>query len=99
MHEHDGIQSHSVVHDDKGSAFDSMKSPRRKIKDTNARKKGKVRDPHKKEKGKKKNTSGETSLDHGLLHLPSTEQAAPHMNEQSMSLNLSFLRFFLFHNI
>lgn len=83
MHEHDGIQSHSVVHGDKGSAFDSMKSPRRKIKDTNARKKGKVRDPHKKEKGKKKNTSGETSLDHGLLHLPSTEQAAPHMNEQS----------------
>jgi histone-lysine N-methyltransferase SETD2 len=93
MHEHDGIQSHSVVHGDKGSAFDSMKSPRRKIKDTNAKKKGKVRDPHKKEKGKKKNTSGETSLDHGLLHLPSTERAAPHMNEQSTSLNLSFLPF------
>uniref|UniRef100_A0A804PJV2 Histone-lysine N-methyltransferase ASHH2 n=2 Tax=Zea mays TaxID=4577 RepID=A0A804PJV2_MAIZE len=83
MHEHGGIQSHSVMHGDKGHAFDSMKSPRHKIKDTNARKKGKVRDPHKKEKGKKKNTSEETSLDHGLLQLPSTERAASDMNEQS----------------
>lgn len=96
MHEHVGMQSHSVMHGDKGSAFDSMKSPSRKIKDTNARKKGKVGDPHKREKGKKENTSGETSLDHGLLHLPSTECAASHMNEQSTSLNLSFV---LFHNI
>ncbi|OEL24773.1 Histone-lysine N-methyltransferase ASHH2 [Dichanthelium oligosanthes] len=83
VHEHDSIWSHSVMNGDKGSAFDSMKSPRRKKKDANAGKKGKARDPHKKEKSKKKNIADDTSLDHGLLNLPSTDLAASHMNEQS----------------
>ncbi|KAJ1279490.1 hypothetical protein BS78_04G160800 [Paspalum vaginatum] len=82
IHEHDSIQSQTVMDGAKGSALVSMKSPRRKKKDGNAAKKGKVRDPYN-EKSKKKNVADDTSLDHGLLNSPSTELAASHMNEQS----------------
>ncbi|RLN09371.1 uncharacterized protein C2845_PM11G07710 [Panicum miliaceum] len=51
IYEHDSIGCHSVMDGDRGSAFDSTKSPRRKKKDANAgKKKGKAQDPHKKEK-------------------------------------------------
>ncbi|WVZ75043.1 hypothetical protein U9M48_023138 [Paspalum notatum var. saurae] len=82
IHEHDSIQSKTVMDGAKGSAFDSMKSPRRKKKDGNAAKKGKVRDQHN-EKSKKKNIADDASLGHGLLNSPSTELVASHMNEQS----------------
>ncbi|KAF8653175.1 hypothetical protein HU200_062624 [Digitaria exilis] len=83
MHEHDSIRSHSVMDGDKGSAFDSTKSHRRRKKDATAGKKGKARDPHKKEKSKNKNIEDDTSLDHGPLGLPSTDLAASRVNEQS----------------
>ncbi|RLM79668.1 uncharacterized protein C2845_PM12G17070 [Panicum miliaceum] len=84
IYEHDSIGSHSVMDGDRGSAFDSTKSPRRKKKDANTgKKKGKAQDPHKKEKSKKKNIADDTSFDHGLLDLPSSDLAASRMNEQS----------------
>ncbi|KAG2659034.1 hypothetical protein PVAP13_1KG328000 [Panicum virgatum] len=84
IYEHDIIGSHSVMDGDSGSAFDSMKSPRRKKKDSNAgKKKGKVQDRHKKEKSSKKNIADDTSFDHGLLNLPSSDLAVSSMNEQS----------------
>ncbi|KAG2659039.1 hypothetical protein PVAP13_1KG328000 [Panicum virgatum] len=45
IYEHDIIGSHSVMDGDSGSAFDSMKSPRRKKKDSNAGKKKGNLDP------------------------------------------------------
>ncbi|CAO2039200.1 unnamed protein product [Urochloa humidicola] len=80
---HDTIQSHSVTDGGRGSAFDSTKSPRCKKKDANERKKGKARDTNKKEKSKKKNIADDTSLDHGLSNLPSSDLAASRMNELS----------------
>jgi histone-lysine N-methyltransferase SETD2 len=100
IYEHDSIGSHSVMDGDRGSAFDSTKSPRRKKKDANTgKKKGKAQDPHKKEKSKRKNIADDTSFDHGLLDLPSSDLAASRMNEQSTSHFLCDYHLFLFHNI
>ncbi|CAL5057754.1 unnamed protein product [Urochloa decumbens] len=77
------IQSHSVTDGDRGSAFDSTKSPRCRKKDANERKKGNARDTNKKEKSKKKNIADDTSLDHRLSNLPSSDLAASRMNELS----------------
>ncbi|CAL4968850.1 unnamed protein product [Urochloa decumbens] len=81
--EHDTVQSHSVTDGDRGNAFDSTKSPRRRKKDPNERKTGKARDTNKKEKSKKKIIADDTSLDHGLSNLPSSDLAASRMNELS----------------
>ncbi|CAN6273036.1 unnamed protein product [Urochloa humidicola] len=80
--EHDTIQSHSVTDGDRGSAFDCTKSPRHRKKDVNERK-GKARDTNKKEKSKKKNIADDTSLDHVLSNLLSSDLAASCMNELS----------------
>ncbi|EEC73388.1 hypothetical protein OsI_07633 [Oryza sativa Indica Group] len=60
MHGYDNMCPFGIDNDDEGSAFDNVKSLRRKKKDSHGGKKGKVRDPHGKGRSKKKNIADNT---------------------------------------
>ncbi|TVU29724.1 hypothetical protein EJB05_21306 [Eragrostis curvula] len=81
-HEHSDM-SRSITDNVNQIAFHTMKSPKNKRKDANARNKGKLQDQHTKRKGKKKNGADSTSLDCGLFNLHSDAQATSQKNEQS----------------
>ncbi|KAF0932185.1 hypothetical protein E2562_008716 [Oryza meyeriana var. granulata] len=86
MHGYASMQGPFVTeNDDEGSAFDSVKSLRRKKKDGHGGKKGKVQDPHGKGRSKKKNIAGNTTLDHGSYSLPAqlADLSESHLNKQS----------------
>uniref|UniRef100_A0A0E0CLV9 Histone-lysine N-methyltransferase n=1 Tax=Oryza meridionalis TaxID=40149 RepID=A0A0E0CLV9_9ORYZ len=79
MHGYDNMRPFGIDNDDEGSAFDNVKSIRRKKKDSHGGKKGKVRDPHGKGRSKKKNIADNT------YGLPAqlTDLSEPRMNKQS----------------
>uniref|UniRef100_A0A0E0K107 Histone-lysine N-methyltransferase n=1 Tax=Oryza punctata TaxID=4537 RepID=A0A0E0K107_ORYPU len=78
MHGYGNMRPFGIDNDDEGSAFDNVKTLRRKKKDSHGGKKGKVRDPHGKGRSKKINIADNT---YGPAQL--TDLSEPHMNKQS----------------
>ncbi|KAL5208403.1 hypothetical protein ABZP36_032838 [Zizania latifolia] len=87
MHGYDSMQDHFVTDNDnvEESAFDSVKSTRRKKKDGHGGKKGKKQNTHGKGRSKKKNIADNTVLDCGSYSLPAqlSDLSESHMSKQS----------------